>query len=69
MKCPRCGEAAHQLDQAPGTYGSTRRRYICGQQHHFTTLEAYEPQASSIERTGLMKALRAIQARFSMRVA
>lgn len=71
MKCPRpnCGCEAHLLRCEAGPFTTTHRYYLCASQHHFYTVEVYEPQGPSVERNLLTKALRAIQLKFFPRPA
>lgn len=45
MNCPQCGAWAEVLEARQRTDGSTRRRYECGNEHRFTTVEAIQGDA------------------------
>jgi transcriptional regulator NrdR family protein len=49
MNCPRCNRPSSVLRTEPGAFNSVRRHHRCEGDHHFATVEVYEPQGTNIE--------------------
>jgi transcriptional regulator NrdR family protein len=43
MKCPRCGAWTEVLETRTRKDGTKHRRYECGNEHRFTTIELLKP--------------------------
>lgn len=44
MKCPRCGAWTEVLQTRTRQDGAKTRRYVCANEHRFTTLEQFKEQ-------------------------
>jgi transcriptional regulator NrdR family protein len=55
MKCPQCGAVAYVIDSRPRDSGARHRRYLCFNDHRFSTLEQVQAPRAPRPKTAPVK--------------